>query len=409
MTLPLLEVDQLCFAHGNKQLLQNIQLSINPGELVGIIGPNGAGKSTLLKSIVGINKPQKGHVLINGEPISSLNHLERARVLSYLAQHQHTTFPFTARQTIELGTFSNLSGSTQAALKTTELAESLGIEKLLDQKMDELSGGENQLVHFARILNQQSPLMLLDEPTASLDIGHEAQLMNLLRTHCKDGHSAFVALHNLNIAAAFCDRLILLDQGLLLNDGPPETVITQDQMQKLYDNQVMVSQNPITGTTTVLPMPEAQAVQSLKVHIIGGAGSAVALSRTLLQMGVQLSGGISHDQDSDTEFWKATGVPHVEIAAFSAVNQDAVNRAKPMITAADITILCEFPVGVMNDMNLELAQFAKNLLILDSGMEDSTRFSTPESQRQYDSLITSENVVSPRAAVQRVQSLLSNS
>lgn len=398
MNSPLLTVSSLSFSKSETQILENINFSISDGEVVGIIGPNGAGKSTLLKCLIGIHSVAQGQILFEEDPLVDLSHEQRANRLSYLAQHQQTAFAFTARQTIEFGSFSRLPIS-HSNDDVERIARSLEIHSLLDRKMDELSGGESQLVHFARILNQQAPLMLLDEPTASLDIGHEAQLMNLLKTQCEQGRSALVAIHNLNIAAAFCDRLILLNHGQLVCIGRPEEVITQAHMRELYDHQVIVSQNPITGTTTVLPMPERQSLKPLTVHLIGGAGSTVALSRTLLQLGVEVTGGVAHEQDSDTEFWQAAGVEHVKVPAFSAIDDQAIEHAKLIEAQADITILCEFPFGLMNRANLDLAEQSACLWVLKNAPLDPGRFAQPDIESQFNSCSNNARILTTQQAI----------
>ena len=373
MTAPRLAVQSLSFYRQDRALVEDLSFALEPGELVGIIGPNGAGKSTLLKLLVDYHKPSQGSITLSGTPLAALGHRERARRISYMAQHSALALPFRVRDIIGLGAHSRLQGHlpTERALdqRVTELAEQLELTHLLERKLTELSGGENQLVQFARILMQQAPLMLLDEPTASLDIGHEAQLMNLLRRQCDRQHTALVALHNLNIAAVFCDRLLLIDKGRLIASGTPDQVITQANMAALYQQQVTVSKHPVTGTVTVLPIKQAPRPVPLHIHLIGGAGSTVALARWLLQRGVRVSGGIGHEQDSDTDFWAATGMAHSAVPAFAPIDQPAIEQAKALVESADLTIVCDFPIGAMNEGNLALAHYAQVLWLLEDDTE----------------------------------------
>jgi iron complex transport system ATP-binding protein len=359
-------VQNLSFYRQERALVRDLSFALAPGELVGIIGPNGAGKSTLLKLLVDYHQPSQGTITLSGTPLASLGHRERARRISYMAQHSAMALPFRVRDIIGLGAHSQSQGHMSRALqeRVSELAEQLELTHLLERKLTELSGGENQLVQFARILMQQAPLMLLDEPTASLDIGHEAQLMNLLRRQCDRQQTALVAIHNLNIAAVFCDRLLLIDKGRLIASGTPEQVITQATMAALYKEQVTVSQHPVTGTVTVLPVKQAPRAVPLHVHLIGGAGSTVALARWLLQRGVRVSGGIGHEQDSDTDFWTATGMEHSAVPAFAPIDQGAIEHAKALVESADLTIVCDFPIGAMNEGNLTLAHNAQALWLL---------------------------------------------
>ncbi len=246
-----LNVRALSYQIHTKTLVKSIDLQLNSGELVGIIGPNGAGKSTLLKSLVGILPAQYQTLDVAGKSLAAYSHRERAQQISYLAQHHDNQFPFLANDVIGLGAFAQSSGA--SSKKITAIAIELGIENLLNRKMTDLSGGEQQLVHFARLMMQKTPVALLDEPTASLDIGHEAQLMSCLKKRCLQKQTALVAMHNLNTAAAFCDRLILMNQGSIIATGKPEQVLKQDLLSKIYHHPVIVSTNTKTGTLTVLP------------------------------------------------------------------------------------------------------------------------------------------------------------
>lgn len=370
-----------------RTLLEDINLSIGPGEMVGIIGPNGAGKSSLLKALVGLYHCSGGTIRISDRPLSDYSASERALRISYLAQSQELSFAFQVQDAIRLGAHSRESHTAlspgQLQQELNDIAGQLDIGHLLSRRLDQLSGGERQLVHFARILMQKSPIMLLDEPTASLDIGHEAQLMNLLRGQCRQGRAALVAIHNLNSAAAFCDRLLLVDQGRLIADGLPDKVITQARMQALYDRSVLVSRNPMTGSVTVLPLVEHQSAVPLHVHLIGGAGSTVALGRQLLQMGITVTAGIGHEQDSDTLFWEAVGIEHITVPTFSPIESQHIEAAAAMVERADLTIMTEFPVGVMNSGNMLLAEAAAQLWILQDSPDTDSRFYDAPSAQQF--------------------------
>ncbi|MEJ2044621.1 MAG: ATP-binding cassette domain-containing protein [Reinekea sp.] len=250
MTLQL-DVKNLSYQIRGNTLLKDISLQLNSGELVGIIGPNGAGKSTLLKSLIGIINASYQTLIINGRALKAYSHQARAQQISYLAQHHDNQFPFQAREVIALGGYAQVNPVSIESID--QLAQELDIKALLTRSMTDLSGGEQQLVHFARLLMQNAPINLLDEPTASLDIGHEAHLMLCLKQRCRNGQSALIALHNLNTAATFCDRLILLVNGEILATGTPQQVLQQARLSEVYHYPVLVSHHPLTGTPTVLP------------------------------------------------------------------------------------------------------------------------------------------------------------
>ncbi|MUK61809.1 ATP-binding cassette domain-containing protein [Aliivibrio fischeri] len=254
---PLLSVSQLNYHVGVKVLLKSISFTINSGELVGIIGPNGAGKSTLMKCISGFQSYVQGSIEIQGKSLASLSHIERALCMSYLPQYSEAAFPFNVMETIAFGFHAKQQkitmSSTEIDVKSRAALEKVGIAHLHKRNVTDLSGGEKQLVHFARTLVQDTPLMLLDEPTASLDIGHESQLMNVLYQECQKGKSALVAIHNLNTAAEFCDRLILINHGEIMAEGKPNDVLNEENIRTLYQDLVMVSHHAVTGNTLVSP------------------------------------------------------------------------------------------------------------------------------------------------------------
>ncbi|SMY38655.1 ABC transporter ATP-binding protein [Photobacterium andalusiense] len=249
MILPLV-IDQLSYHQGSQPLLQNINFAINPGELVGIIGPNGAGKSTLLKCLSGFMTPTHGSIRLFDQPLNSYSHQQRAQQLSYLPQHTEPAFGFVVNDIIYYGHHQS------AALpqhKINNIISQLQIEDLLNRPINQLSGGEQQRVHFARLLIQNAAIMLLDEPTASLDIGHESLLLNILSHHCQQGKSALIAIHNLNTAITFCDRLLLLEHGQQIAFDSPQKVLTPQQITALYHHHVSVTQHPDNQKLFILP------------------------------------------------------------------------------------------------------------------------------------------------------------
>ncbi|MEC6816631.1 ATP-binding cassette domain-containing protein [Photobacterium toruni] len=248
--IPSLEINHLNYHQGSQPLLQNINFVINPGELVGIIGPNGAGKSTLLKCLSGFIAPKSGHISLFERPLNSYSHQQRAQYLSYLPQHTEPAFGFLVQDIIHYGYHQSTPLSQQ---EITNIINQLEIKKLLSRPINQLSGGEQQRVHFARLLIQNAAIMLLDEPTASLDIGHESLLLNILRHHCQQGKSALIAIHNLNTAITFCDRLLLLEHGQQIAFDTPQKVLTPHQITQLYHHNVHVIQHPDNQKIIILP------------------------------------------------------------------------------------------------------------------------------------------------------------
>ena len=410
---PVLQAEGVRYRIGNARLLDGVEIDLFPGELVGLIGPNGAGKSTLLRNLIGYLKPSEGRVVVQGRPIHEYSARERARRVSYLSQYGPDQFPFPVVDVVEMGAYPVIgmgrapgAGEREAAMRALSY---VGLEHLAERSFPSLSGGERQLVLFARVLVQESPIILLDEPTASLDIGHETTLLQMVRDLCEEGYSAIIAMHNLNVAAEYCHRLVLMADGRVRAAGPPARVLTRELVEECYRTTVHVGRNDSTGSITVSPVPPGGAARGLRVHVIGGAGSGVNMTRFLHRIGCAVSGGVAHELDSDARLWKALGIPFVQVPAFSDIGEDRLKEAAQMVEAADLTILCAFPFGKGNAGNLGLATRARRLLVLDEEPGGCARdfFSVAEPMRAtFDALVAANGIRTYRDACRTIEELL---
>jgi len=395
---------------GPAQLLSGVDLELRPSELHGLIGPNGAGKSTLLRNLIGYLKPTGGEVLVQGRPLRDYSARERAKRISYLSQHGPDQFPFPVVDVVEMGSYPVIGmgrspGTAERESAMRALAY-VGLEHLADRSFPSLSGGERQLVLFARVLVQESPIILLDEPTASLDIGHETTLLQMVRDLCAEGYSAIIALHNLNLAAEYCHRVTLMERGRVRAEGPPEAVLTRELVETAYRTTVHVGRNDATGSIAVSPVPTGGTARGIHVHVIGGAGGGVNITRFLHRNGFSVTGGVAHELDSDARLWKALGVPFVGVPAFSRIDEERFAEAAAMVDAADLVVLCAFPFGDGNARNLELAERAKRLIILDEEPGGCARdfFAGAESLRPvFDRLAEANGIVAYREACETLE------
>ncbi len=391
----LLEADNLSYTPGGSNsgrlLVDSVSLSLHQREIVGITGPNGAGKSTLLKLLSGFIEPVLGEVRYGDRRLTALKHRERAVYAAFMSQKGPDTFPFSVAEIVEMGRYPHLESARHPGKTERETAlsalESLGLGHLADRSYTTLSGGEQQLVLFAQILVQNTPVLLLDEPTASLDIGHETQLLQVVRNLCRKGSGAVIAMHNLNSAAEYCDRILLMHQGKVVSEGKPHEVFTEHHLKKYYHTDVRLGTNEATGSLVVTALPQKAAICSLHVHLIGGAGSAVAVTRMLFLLGCRITGGVAHELDSDTKIWRSLGVECITVPAFAEIDDESYRKAEELTAAADLTILCEFPAGPGNLANLKLAGTAGNLIILDDDSGDHAReFFSEEAQELFNVL-----------------------
>jgi iron complex transport system ATP-binding protein len=248
----MIEVNAISFRYREDWVLQDVSFRVERGEFVGLIGPNGSGKTTLLKMLYRLLSPQKGEILFELAPMNKMSRMDIAKRIAVVSQETHLLFPFTVLETVLMGRSPHLGPLMFEGEKDLEIAwkamEWTKIRPLSERTIDELSGGERKRVFIARALAQEPEVILLDEPTANLDIHHQIDFLDLILTLNRErGLTIVIASHDLNIASEFCDRLILLQQGRIYRTGTPEEVITKENIESVYGCEVWVDRNPISG------------------------------------------------------------------------------------------------------------------------------------------------------------------
>jgi cobalamin transport system ATP-binding protein len=248
----MIEVNSVSFRYHEDWVLQDVSFRVEKGEFVGVIGPNGSGKTTLLKILYRLLSPQKGEILFELVPMKKMDRTDIAKRIAVVAQETHLLFPFSVFETVLMGRSPHLGHLMFENEKDVELTKkALEWTKMLpfsERSMDELSGGERKRVFIARALAQEPEVILLDEPTANLDIHHQMDFLDLILTLNRErGLTIVMASHDMNIASEFCDRLILLQRGEIYKIGTPDEVITQENIEKVYGCEVWVDQNPFSG------------------------------------------------------------------------------------------------------------------------------------------------------------------
>lgn len=258
----LLTCHDLYAGYANRMVLQGISLAVAPGELVGLLGPNGSGKTTLLLALSGVLTPRQGTIHHNGTLLTDLTPRQRALRMATVPQRPEQVPDLPVRELVLMGRYPHttfLGGYTQAdhdaaaaALAATDAAP------LAQRSAATLSGGELQRVLMARALAQGTDTLLLDEATAGLDIARMVELYDLLHQRHRQGLRIIAAMHDLNLAALYCTRLVLLKHGRILHDGPTETVFTAANLEQLYDTPVCVMPHPVNGRPQALLLPGHQ-------------------------------------------------------------------------------------------------------------------------------------------------------
>lgn len=240
----------------DRALVSNADLELRPGELLAIVGPNGAGKSTFCGLLAGDLPPTTGAVEICGQPIRGIAAGDLARLRSMLSQHSIIRFPFTAREVTLMGRHPYISrwkspNETDYAMVDTAM-RGVQVSHLADRIYSTLSGGEQRRVSIARVLAQDAPVILLDEPSSALDIGHQQLVMSLCRQLADEGRCILAVLHDLNLAGAYADRVMIMSEGRVVASGTPNEAFRPDLLNEVFNQKVIVIPHPQTGAPVVL-------------------------------------------------------------------------------------------------------------------------------------------------------------
>ncbi|HSP99832.1 MAG TPA: ABC transporter ATP-binding protein [Candidatus Dormibacteraeota bacterium] len=272
-TDPAVAIEAVTFGYGVDPVVHDVSFTVAQGEFVGIIGPNGSGKSTLLKLMSGYLQPWRGRVAIEGGAAERMSRAALGRLIAVVPQDTAVTLPFTVMEMVLLGRTPHGPGfgfederDLAAARRAMERTDTL---QLAGRRVTELSGGERQRVILARALAQEPRILLLDEPAAFLDIRHEVEMYDLLHDLQRAGMTVVSVLHDLNIAALYCDRLVLLAGGQVVGVGTPAEVITYPTLTAVYGTEVYVTMNDVTGALNVLPLSREHR-QRLRRQFGGG-------------------------------------------------------------------------------------------------------------------------------------------
>lgn len=254
-----LEARNLTCAYDGQHVLENLCLAALPGEVLGLIGPNGVGKTTLLRAMARLLRPRQGAVLFAGQDLWHMAPRSVARRLALAPQADGGTWPLTVEQAVALGRAPHrgwlLPLSAEDRTAVAQALRQTGLEPLRERRVTELSGGEQRRVILARVLAQEPQVLLLDEPTAHLDLKYQTEILDLVRQLAHQrGLAVVISLHDLNLAALYADRLALLGDGQLLAIGSPSDVLTAERLSRVYDVPVVITRHPLYDTPLVMPV-----------------------------------------------------------------------------------------------------------------------------------------------------------
>ncbi len=360
MPEPALALEGVTGGYHGRPVVEDVTLSVGPGEVVGLIGPNGSGKTTLVRMASRALPPWSGVIRIAGRDPYALPSREAARLVAVVPQEMAPTFSFSALEIVLMGRSSYLSrwggGGPGDFARTREAMESAHVHHLADRMLEELSGGEKQRVVLAQALAQDAPVLLLDEPTTHLDVKHVVGILDTVRGLARDRRTAVLAIfHDLNLAAAYCDRVVALSRGRVAGEGLPEQVITRDLLGRVYGVEGEVTPHVATGRPTVHLGPGAVPSPTRGLprgHVVGGAGRGAPVMRILVERGYEVTAGVLHASDTDEVVAERMNLARVSVPPFSVVDEEAEEEAVTMMREAELVVVCDAPYGPGNVGNL---------------------------------------------------------
>jgi iron complex transport system ATP-binding protein len=348
--------------YGERNVLRGVTLAAAPGEIVGLIGPNGSGKTTLVRVATRGLAPRSGSVRLNGEDPYRVSARRAAQLAAVVPQEMAPAFVYTVLEVVLMGRSPYLSpwggGKAEDWSRARQAMVEANVQHLADRPLDRLSGGERQRVILAQALAQDAPILLLDEPTTHLDLRHVVDTLTLLWRLARSGTKAVLAIfHDLNLAAAYCDRVYVLDQGIVIESGAPGQVITTELIRTVFHVEAEVVPSPSTGLPTVVPAarPSPREPALSRAHVISGAGTGAAAMRAMAEAGFEVTAGVLHGGDTDDAVAQRLDLQRISVPPFSTVDEMVSAECWSLIKDAALVVLCDPPFGPGNIANLRLA------------------------------------------------------
>lgn len=394
-------------------VLNNINLEVEQGSFVSILGPNGSGKSTLINLISKVLKDYSGTIKIFGRDIKALSSKEIAKFVSVVPQYSDVQFNFSVEEMVLMGRYPYIPRFGSEKLKDFEIAErAMYLTKtfeLRDKKVGELSGGEKQRVIIAQALAQDSPIILLDEPTSHLDINFQIEIMELFSNINKNEHKTVVGIfHDINLAANYSEYIVFLKHGQVFASGSIENTITRENIKNVFNSDVYIGRNPFTGKIYISPTflkthikkeerhdykesEKYKRYEKLKIHVIGGGGAASPILNFLDSLGFIVTCGVVNYLDSDLNTAQALGINYVSEAPFSPISTATQNQNLDFIKQSDIVILPPVVFGHGNFSNLlsvkQAIKMGKKVIVIDKGDIEKRDFTGGKAAKIYNKIL----------------------
>ncbi len=362
MTGQILEISDLSAGYDEKDILQQISLFVREKSFVGIIGPNGSGKSTFMQVLARSLPIRNGEIVLLGESLQSHSFRDFGMKVGYVPQESEIKFKYPVYDVVMMGRnphierFRSPSEADHQAVRRA--LTQTGTLELADRPITALSGGERQRVMIARVLAQDPVLLLLDEPFAHIDIQHQYELIRIIRETSRDKRAVIGVFHDINLAAAYCDHLVLMNDGRIRACGKPEEVLTTELIHEVFKINPVIDINPTTGTPFVYVEEEwkESEVHKPRIHLISGGGTGSYLISLLSRAGYSLSCGVLTENDSDCLMARKYEVPTLAEPPFSRLSLEMEEKLTEQVQKADVVIVTSMPIGWGNYPNIRVLE-----------------------------------------------------
>jgi iron complex transport system ATP-binding protein len=422
-TEDILKVENVNFAYDGKPVLNDLSFAVRKGSFISILGPNGSGKSTLINLLSKVLTGYTGWIEVFGNDLKNLNQRSISKLISVVPQYSNPGFDFTVEEIVLMGRFPYISrfGREKHSdfLIAGSVMEKTGITSLAGKKFNELSGGEKQRVIIAQTLVQDTPVVLLDEPTAHLDINFQIEMMELFyELNRNEGKTIIGVFHDINLASNYSRTAIFLRQGRIYASGEIGSVITRENIRNVFKSDVYVGKNPFTGKLYVSPTFAADSAEhddgrkgkniNIKIHVIGGGGAASPILNLLYNKGYMLTCGVVNNFDTDLDTAEMLGISYVSEAPFSPISPYSRNKNIELIKASDIVILPAIAFGHGNFSNLvsvkEAIDMGKKVIVVTGESIVKRDYTEGKSQKLYEKIL--EKGVTVVDNIQKIPELL---
>jgi len=395
--MAVLTIDGIDCAYGSIDVLKNINFVVNSGEFLGILGPNGSGKTTLLRGISRVLKPKKGAILIDEKDVYTMKTADVAKQMAVVPQTTPITFDFTVLEVVLMGRNPHMGRFQMEGKQDLEIAknamELTRTWEFADRSVTELSGGERQRVIIARALTQEPRILLLDEPTTHLDISNQLEIMDLIKNLCETKNLLIVAVfHDFNLAARYCDSIILLKEGKIVAAGKSEDTLTSENVRKVFSVDTIVKKHPVTGYLHVIPIsrPLNQRQKTMSIHLISGCGTGSPVMKILKDEGYFVTAGILNLLDTDQESAQLLNIPTTNEAPLSPITEEAYAANMKMISKSNVVVITPTQFGDGNLRNLEAAETVLKkgipIILLEDGPIEERDFTKGKATKYWASL-----------------------